>query len=95
QLVAVEITGDTGSNGVLWCDGRRMHLLPTGARVSLRRSEEPVRLARLHPAEFTDRLVRKFQLPVHGWRGPSGSMMTTAVAVIPPAPAHDEEDQTA
>jgi NAD+ kinase len=30
-----------------------------------------VRLARLHPAAFTDRLVRKFRLPVGGWRGPS------------------------
>lgn len=95
QLVAVEITGSTGSNGVLWCDGKRTHVLPTGARVSVRRSEEPVRLARLHPAEFTDRLVRKFQLPVHGWRGPSGSMMTTAVAVIPPAKKTDEEEPSA
>jgi NAD+ kinase len=29
-----------------------------------------VRLARLHPRPFTDRLVNKFQLPVSGWRGP-------------------------
>jgi NAD+ kinase len=36
----------------------------------VRRSPEPVRLARLHPAAFTDRLVRKFRLPVEGWRGP-------------------------
>jgi NAD+ kinase len=28
-----------------------------------------VRLARLHRAPFTDRLVRKFELPVTGWRG--------------------------
>ena len=37
-----------------------------GARVVVRRSERPVRLARLHPAAFTDRLVRKFRLPVDG-----------------------------
>jgi len=36
----------------------------------VRKSSQPVRLARLHPAPFTDRLVRKFQLPVTGWRGP-------------------------
>ena len=30
----------------------------------------PVRLARLHPGPFTDRLVNKFHLPVTGWRGP-------------------------
>ena len=41
-----------------------------GARVVVRRSSHPVRLARLHPPAFTDRLVRKFRLPVTGWRGP-------------------------
>ena len=35
------------------------------------RGAEPVRLARLHTAPFTDRLVRKFDLPVSGWRGDS------------------------
>jgi NAD+ kinase len=29
-----------------------------------------LRLARLHPGPFTDRLVKKFGLPVTGWRGP-------------------------
>jgi NAD+ kinase len=27
-----------------------------------------LRLVRLYEGSFTDRLVRKFQLPVHGWR---------------------------
>ncbi len=35
----------------------------------VRRGERPVRLARLHEAPFTDRLVAKFGLPVEGWRG--------------------------
>ena len=34
-----------------------------------RRSDIPVRLARLTPAPFTTRLVNKFGLPVDGWRG--------------------------
>lgn len=68
--VAIEVLARTDGVGVLWCDGRRSHDLPPGARVVARRSLEPVRLARLHPAPFTDRLVRKFQLPVTGWRGP-------------------------
>jgi NAD+ kinase len=38
--------------------------------VVVRRSPIPVRLARLHHAPFTDRLVGKFNLPVSGWRGP-------------------------
>ena len=69
--VAIEVLARTDGNGILWCDGRRSHDLPPGARVVARRSGETVRLARLHPAPFTDRLVRKFQLPVAGWRGPA------------------------
>ncbi len=69
--VAIEVLERTNGVGILWCDGRRSHELPRGARVVVSRSETPVRLARLHPAAFTDRLVRKFQLPVVGWRGPS------------------------
>ncbi len=67
--VAIEVMARTDGTGILWCDGRRSHDLPPGARVVARRSPTPVRLARLHPAPFTDRLVRKFQLPVTGWRG--------------------------
>jgi NAD+ kinase len=28
----------------------------------------PLRLARLHANTFTERLVRKFELPAQGWR---------------------------
>lgn len=68
--LAVEVLDRTQGVGVLWCDGRRAFDLPRGARVVARRSPTPVRLARLHPGPFTDRLVNKFALPVHGWRGP-------------------------
>ena len=67
---AVEIQKRTPGAAVLWCDGRRTRDLPPGARVVVRRSPVPVRLARLHPGPFTDRLVHKFSLPVNGWRGP-------------------------
>lgn len=67
--VAIEMLERTDGSGILWCDGRRSHDLPPGARVVVRRSSRPVRLARLHPTAFTNRLVRKFQLPVAGWRG--------------------------
>ncbi len=71
SVLAVEVLDRTPGGAVLWSDGRRMHDLPRGARVVVRRSPIPVRLARLHMAPFTDRLVRKFDLPVNGWRGPS------------------------
>jgi NAD+ kinase len=54
---------------VLSCDGRRVFDLPPGGRVTVRRGELPVRVVRLRPRPFTDRLVAKFELPVEGWRG--------------------------
>lgn len=68
SVLAVEVQPET-PHGVLWCDGRRTVELPAGARVEVRRGAVPVRLARLHHASFTDRLVAKFALPVSGWRG--------------------------
>ena len=72
STLAVEIPADTAGRAVLWCDGRRTVDLAPGARVEVRRGAHPVRLARLHTAPFTDRLVAKFHLPVHGWRGAAG-----------------------
>lgn len=70
SVVAVELLQHyNASPGVLWCDGRRTESVPPGSRVEIRRGALPVRLARFHQAPFTDRLVRKFDLPVHGWRG--------------------------
>lgn len=71
--LAVELLDRSVGAGVLWCDGRRTFDLPSGARVVVRRSPVPVRLARLNPRPFTDRLVNKFRLPVTGWRGPEGT----------------------
>ncbi|WP_049575652.1 NAD kinase [Streptomyces sp. SBT349] len=68
SVLAVEIRHHA-QPGVLWCDGRRSVGLSPGARVEVRRGTVPVRLARLHHAPFTDRLVAKFALPVAGWRG--------------------------
>ena len=70
SVLAVELLQRTMGTGVLWCDGRRTAELPPGARIEARRSDVPVRLARLRLAPFTDRLVNKFALPVEGWRGP-------------------------
>lgn len=69
SVLAVEVLAQTQGAGVLWCDGRRTVKLPPGARIEVRRGSRPVRLARLHQAPFTDRLVAKFDLPVEGWRG--------------------------
>jgi NAD+ kinase len=68
STLAVEIAV-APAGAVMWCDGRRTVDLPVGARVEVVRGREPVRLARLVEAPFADRLVRKFDLPVEGWRG--------------------------
>lgn len=70
--LAVEVLSRNDGKALIWADGRRAFDLPRGARVIVRRSPVPVRLARLHTGPFTDRLVNKFNLPVTGWRGPVG-----------------------
>ena len=67
--LALEVVPDTLGTGALWCDGRRAVDLPPGARIEVVRSQTPVRLARLSTSPFTDRLVAKFDLSIHGWRG--------------------------
>ncbi|QMV85231.1 NAD kinase [Corynebacterium hindlerae] len=52
-------------------DGFRTFQVPPGGRVEVLRGEPPVRWVRLDDVPFTDRLVRKFRLPVDGWRGPN------------------------
>ncbi|MDD4866025.1 MAG: NAD kinase [Mycobacterium sp.] len=66
--VAIEIERD-GHDALVFCDGRREMLIPAGSRITVGRCATPVQWVRLDSAPFTDRLVRKFQLPVAGWRG--------------------------
>jgi NAD+ kinase len=66
--VAIEIEAD-GHDALVFCDGRREMLLPAGGRLEVTSCDTPVKWARLDSAPFTDRLVRKFRLPVTGWRG--------------------------
>ncbi|HEY7812972.1 MAG TPA: NAD kinase [Nakamurella sp.] len=57
-----------GPSAILVCDGRRTQEIPPGSRVHVCKGDKPVTLVRLGDQTFTDRLVRKFKLPVHGWR---------------------------
>lgn len=70
SVFGVEILTRSRSGATVWCDGRRAIEAPPGSSIEVRRGSEPVRLARLHQAPFTQRLVGKFNLPVTGWRGP-------------------------
>jgi NAD+ kinase len=66
--VAIE-TEAGGNDALVFCDGRRDMMVPAGSRLEVTRCGTPVKWARLDSAPFTDRLVRKFRLPVTGWRG--------------------------
>lgn len=66
--VDITVTPESASGGVVWCDGRRTTTIQEGMSVTVRRGRFPLRLARMNQQPFTDRLVKKFDLPVDGWR---------------------------
>ncbi len=59
---------DPQSRGVIWCDGRRTVEVVCGDVVRVSTNERALRIARLSEQPFTTRLVKKFDLPVEGWR---------------------------
>ncbi len=72
SVLTVKLLEPYGGSAVLWCDGRRRVELPTGSIIEARRSELPLRLARIDEAVFSERLVGKFHLPVGSWRSLTG-----------------------
>ena len=66
--VDLDISAELPTFTVVWVDGRRTVDVPAGGRVTVTRHARNLRLARLRAQPFTDRLVRKFGLPVNGWR---------------------------
>lgn len=57
-----------GAGAVLCADGRRTAAVPPGGRVDVRRSGQPIHVARVHSTGFGDRLVARFRLPAEGFR---------------------------
>ena len=68
--IAIEIPA-RGTNGHLTADGRRSFDLFPGMRIEITKSKDYVHLARMENKSFSQTLVKKFQLPVEGWRGNS------------------------
>jgi NAD+ kinase len=71
--LAIEVLRRSSGAGVLWCDGRRTFDLTPGSRVEVRQSPDPVPMVVLQDEPFADRIVKKFSLPVTGWRGPDSA----------------------
>ena len=65
-----EIEVEAGNNdAMVFCDGRRQMVVPAGGGLEVTRCDTSLKWVRLDSAPFSDRLVRKFRLPVKGWRG--------------------------
>ncbi|MBX3312619.1 MAG: NAD kinase [Microbacteriaceae bacterium] len=69
STAAIELIERNVTPAIIWADGRRSYQLAPGARIVVTRSPKPVLFARLGNTTFTERLVKKFNLPVVGWRG--------------------------
>lgn len=66
--VELELSSESHSGAVVWCDGRRSIDIAPGSSLIVQRHSHSLKLARLADTPFTVRLVRKFALPVNGWR---------------------------
>lgn len=73
SVLEVVVLEEPWSAPEVWCDGLRRITAPGGTSVVTRVGTRPVRLVRLDDTPFSSRLVRKFNLPVRGWRSPEGS----------------------
>jgi NAD+ kinase len=68
SVVSIEVLPATPT-GVIWCDGRRSFEVAAGGTIEVRDGSRKLLLARTSEQPFVTRLVRKFGLPVDGWRG--------------------------
>ena len=66
-VITIDV-GPDNPDAVVVCDGRRESVVPAGGRLQVTKCRTPLQWVRLDSAPFTDRLVRKFRLPVTSWR---------------------------
>jgi NAD+ kinase len=68
SVIELELAPNSYSSGLLICDGRREFPVRPGYRAKVTRYPDDLLLARIGEQPFTTRLVKKFALPVNGWR---------------------------
>ncbi|MDR1635457.1 MAG: NAD kinase [Bifidobacteriaceae bacterium] len=66
--VTVEVSPVSRSGALATCDGRRTAPLEMGGRMDVTAGSGRVNLVRFGGQPFSERLVRKFSLPVRSWR---------------------------
>ncbi len=76
--VGITITSTSGADALVTMDGRRQVDLAPGARIEVMVAKHEVHLARMNLSPFADRLVRRFSLPVNGWRARDGRDSATS-----------------
>lgn len=69
STVDLMVCSERNVPAVVWADGARTVDAAPGSRITLRRGSKDLLIARLAPQPFTTRLVKKFGLPVEGFRG--------------------------
>ncbi|MDU0967935.1 MAG: NAD kinase [Actinomycetaceae bacterium] len=68
SILEVFVLPDQASGVEIWCDGRRRLVGEPGTTIRSTKSDRPVHLAQISDLPFSGRLVRKFDLPIKGWR---------------------------
>ena len=66
--VTLDVTPELPARGIIWCDGRRSHEVADDEIIDVIQFSSKLRLARLGVQPFTTRLVKKFRLPINGFR---------------------------
>lgn len=69
STISIEILSSIENRAVVWCDGRRTFDVSAAMVIEATAGRHRLRLARIDQRPFVERLVRKFGLPVDGWRG--------------------------
>ncbi|MDR0837538.1 MAG: NAD kinase [Propionibacteriaceae bacterium] len=69
SVIVLELTGEGQDGALVLCDGRREMAIEPDWKVRVTKHDTNLRLARLVKQPFTTRLVQKFELPTHSWRG--------------------------
>jgi NAD+ kinase len=78
SIVTVDLSRHSRSPALASCDGRRTAALGLGGRMDVTVGAEDINLVRFGGSPFSARLVRKFSLPVSGWRGRDHSTAQSA-----------------
>lgn len=66
--VRLDLLNEPVAHGIIWCDGRRSYEVGGHESIEVTQLGVQLRLARVGEQPFTTRLVKKFALPVDGWR---------------------------